>query len=225
MPDLKLFVSPGSCARVATVALEEIGVPFETELVYLGTAEQKSPEYLAINPKGKVPALMIDGVPLSENVAILTWLHRTFPQAKLFPAASDDLSMVQQIGDIAYFSGTVHPLVTRIAMPARFVDDPALAMEAVRPSGIKAINPVLARIDARLEGGQWWYGDQWSIMDVYVFWVWWRIGVVGFPGDDFPNIKDHVAQLQERPSVARAMEREAVYVEQLKSEGVYKAPK
>ena len=80
MPKFTLFVAPGTCARVPTIALEEIGVPYETELVRLPLKEQKSPAFLAINPKGKVPALLIDGVPLTENVAILTWLNQTSPR-------------------------------------------------------------------------------------------------------------------------------------------------
>ena len=82
MPKLKLYVAPATCARVATIGLEEIGVPFETELVRTSVNQQKSPEYLKINPRGKVPALLIDGKPLTENVAILSWLNETFPEAK-----------------------------------------------------------------------------------------------------------------------------------------------
>jgi len=225
MPDLKLFVSPGSCARVATIALEEIGTPFETELIYLGTKQQKTPEYLAINPKGKVPALLIDGDPLTENVAILSWLNRTFPDADLLPDTSDDLGMVKQIADIAFFSGTVHPLVTRVAMPVRFVDDEAMGYEVVRPVGLDAIKPVLTRIDERLGDNKWWYGDTWSILDAYAFWIWGRLAVVDFPDGAFPNLNKHSAEMLKRPAVIRAMDREAVHVEQLKAEGVYKIPK
>ncbi|MEN0002127.1 MAG: glutathione S-transferase N-terminal domain-containing protein, partial [Pseudomonadota bacterium] len=75
MRDLMLFVAPNTCARVPTIALEEIGVPFETQLVRTAANEQNSPEFLKLNPKGKVPTLLIDGEPLTENVAILTWLN------------------------------------------------------------------------------------------------------------------------------------------------------
>lgn len=79
MHSLKLFVAPRTCARVPTIALEEIGVPFETELVRMAAKQQKTPSFLALNPKGKVPLLLVDGVPLTENVAILSWLNQTYP--------------------------------------------------------------------------------------------------------------------------------------------------
>ncbi len=225
MPELKLFVAPASCARVATIALEEIGVPFETELVRTGINQQKSPEYLKINPRGKVPALLIDGKPLTENVAILSWLHRTFPEARLLPEPAGDMDVFLQMGDISFFSATVHPIVTRIAMPVKFIDDGPLSFDIVRPAGIAAMKPVMQIVEDRLEGQDWWYGDTWSIVDAYLFWAWWRITGVGFPGEEFPNILAHAARIVERPAVQRAMAREDVNIEVLKSEGIYKAPK
>ena len=224
MPYLKLYVAPGSCARVPTVALEEIGVPFETELVRTAAGQQKTPEYLRVNPKGKVPVLVIDSIPLTENVAILSWLHKTYPDAKLLPATSDPLEASQQLSDLAYFSGTVHPHVTRVAMPLKFIDDAELSFDIVRSRGIADMNPVMAMINRRLSDREWWYGDTWSIVDAYLFWTWWRIRVV-YPQDDFPHLVDHAARIMERPSVIRAMQREAENIEILKSEGNYRAPR
>ena len=225
MPDLKLYVAPGSCARVPTVALEEIGVPFETELVRTGTSQQKSPEYLKINPKGKVPVLVVDGVPLTENVAILSWLNTTFPDAGLLPATDNAFDYSQQIADLAFFSGTVHPHVTRVAMPMKFIKDAELAFDIVRDKGTDDMNVVMGMINDRLSDRTWWYGDEWSIVDAYLFWTWWRIGVVGFKQDAFPHIVDHAARIVERPSVKRALEREDKNIEILKAEGIYKAPR
>ena len=225
MPDLKLFVAPATCARVATIALEEIGVPFETELVRTSINQQKSPEYLKINPRGKVPALLIDGKPLTENVAILSWLNETFPEARLLPEPRDAMDRFIHMGDISFFSATVHPFVTRIAMPVKFIDDGPLSFEIVRPNGIAGLKPLMSMIDARLSDGPWWYGDTWSIVDAYLFWAWWRVTGTGFPADEFPNIQAHEAAMMERPAVQRAMEREAANVEIMKSEGIYKAPK
>ncbi|MEO0979632.1 MAG: glutathione S-transferase N-terminal domain-containing protein, partial [Pseudomonadota bacterium] len=85
MPEFLLFVAPNTCARVPTIAIEEIGVPFETELVRTAANQQNSPEFLKLNPKGKVPTLLVDGVPLTENVAILSWLNAEYPEANLLP--------------------------------------------------------------------------------------------------------------------------------------------
>lgn len=225
MHDLKLYVAPGSCARVPTIALEEIGVPFETELVRTTAGQQKSADYLRINPKGKVPVLVVDGTPLTENVAILSWLARSYPDAKLLPEADDSFETAQQIADLAFFSGTVHPHVTRVAMPMKFIEDAELSFDIVRAKGTSDMQSVMGMINARLADRQWWYGDTWSILDGYLFWTWWRIGVVGFDQAPFPHIARHEAQIRARPSVERALAREAANIEILKAEGLYRAPR
>lgn len=220
--DLRLYVSPGSCARVPTIALEEIGAPFETELVRMSAGQHKSPEYLAVNPKGKVPALAIDGAVLTENVAILTWLHRAYPGAGLLPEADSDLDRAHQTSDLAFFSGTMHPFVTRFARPEKFVTDAATAAQ-VREASLAPGRPFWSMINDRLAGAPWWYGARWSVVDAYLFWTWWRICASGFDGAAFPHIRAHAARIQERPSVARAMQREAAHIDQLRSEGLLPA--
>ncbi len=225
MPDLKLFVAPNTCARVPTIALEEIGVPFDTELVRTLAGQQNTPEFRKVNPKGKVPALLIDGAPLTENVAILSWLNAEFPEANLMPKVSSKLEELKQTADLAFFSATVHPLVTRIAMPIKFIPDAAASFELVRPKGVEAMNDVMKMIDTRLADGPWWYGDTWSVVDGYLYWVWSRISGVGYDGSAFPNIERHFALSNERPAVQRAMAREAVNVQVLKDEGIWKDPR
>ncbi len=225
MPDLELFVAPGTCARVPTIALEEIGVPFDTRLVRTAAMEQKTPEFLKVNPKGKVPVLLIDGTPMSENVAILQWLARTYPDANLLPSPANDVEAAQQIGDLAFFSGTVHPIVTRIAMPQKFIEDAELSYDIVRAKGTADMQPVMGMINDRLGPDGWWYGDTWSILDGYLFWTWWRICVVGFDQTPFPNIRAHADRIAQRPSVQRALDLEARNIEILKGEGNYRAPK
>ncbi len=225
MHDLTLFVAPNTCARVPTIALEEIGVPFETSLIRTAANQQKSPEFLKVNPKGKVPTLLIDGEPLTENVAILSWLNVSYPDANLLPASTSALDQVRQTADLAFFAGTVHPTVTRIAMPIKFIKDKALSFDIVRPVGVEAMNAIMDMIEARLADGPWWYGDTWSIVDGYLYWVWGRITGVGYPGDDYPNIQRHFALSNDRPAVQRAMNREAEAIETLKSEGLFVQPR
>lgn len=225
MPTLKLFVAPNTCARVATIGLEEIGVPFDTHLVRVAKNEQKSKEFLSLNPKGKVPTLLIDGEPLTENVAILTWLATQYPAAHLLPETSSRLEALKQTADLAFFAGTVHPTVTRVAMPIKFIPDAALSYEIVRPMGVTAMNEIMDMIDARLENGPWLYGAEWSILDAYLYWVWGRITGVGYQGDAFPNIQRHHDLSNDRPAVQRAMAREAKNIETLKAEGLYIPPK
>ena len=206
-----------------TIALEEIGAPFETELLRMNAMQHKSPEFLAINPKGKVPALVVDGQPLTENVAILTWLNRTFPEAELLPKTSNELDAVRQTADLAFFSGTMHPFVTRFARPGKFVADDEVSGQ-VRSVAAHAALPFWHMIDDRLSQAPWWYGDRWSIVDGYLFWAWWRVGASGFSGERFVNICAHADRMQSRPCVARALDREAAHIAQLKSEGLYQEP-
>ncbi len=224
MPELKLFVAPNTCARVPTIALEEAGATFETQLVRTMAGEQNSESFLAINPKGKVPTLVIDGVPLTENVAILTWLNDAFPDANLMPKADSPFEKLLQTADLAFFSATVHPTVTRISMPVKFIDDTALSFEIIRPVGIRDMHKIMKMIEARLEAGPWWYGDAWSAVDGYLYWVWSRILTGGFPTDDYPNLRRHHDLSNARPAVQRAMAREAENIEILKAEGLIKAP-
>lgn len=225
MKDLILFVAPNTCARVPTIALEQIGVPFETLLVRTKAGQQRSAAFLAVNPKGKVPALLIDGAALTENVAILSWLDAAHPEARLLPEAPDALTAARQTADLAFFAGTLHPLVTRIAMPMKLVPDDARPFETVRPKGAEDMAAAIRMVEDRLADGPWWYGADWSVVDGYLFWVWDRIGGVGFDGGAFPNLRDHHARSRARPAVARAMAREAAQIEILKAEGNYAAPR
>ncbi|MGI9402087.1 MAG: glutathione S-transferase family protein [Rhizobiaceae bacterium] len=225
MPNLKLFVAPGTCARVGTIALEEIGVPFETELVRMAANQQNSPEFLKLNPKGKVPTLLIDGVPLTENVAILSWLNAQYPDADLLPKTTDPFEATKQTADLSFLAATVHPTATRITMPMKFMTDSEMSFDQVRPKAKEAMVPIMNMIEKRLENGPWWYGEDWSVVDAYLYWVWSRITSFGFEDDNYPNLRRHFELSNERPAVQRAMKREAEYVEVLKSEGLFKKPR
>ncbi len=220
MHRLKLFVAPGSCSRVPAIALEEIGVHYETQLVRFPLNEQKTPEFLAINPKGKVPALLVDGQPLTENVAILTWLNQAYPEAHLLPEVDTAFERARQTADLSAVSGTIHPIVSRIALPARFVGD-GVEPASVREAAIKAIQPLMTMLNARLSEGSWWYGQQWSVVDAYIFWAWWRLSVVDYPGSEFANLIDHAERIQERSSIQKAMSSELAFARQMRSDGLF----
>src|SRR3954470_172960 len=86
MTALKLYYSPGACSLAPHVALEEIGIAYEPVKVALAKGEQRTPEYLAINPKGRVPALAEDDGVLTENAAILPYIAQRLPEARLWPS-------------------------------------------------------------------------------------------------------------------------------------------
>ena len=86
MAKLDFYFSPGACSLATHIALEEAGAAFTPKPTYTRKGQTRTPEYLALNPKGKVPLLIVDGKPLTENTAILSYLNRSYPQAKLLPA-------------------------------------------------------------------------------------------------------------------------------------------
>jgi glutathione S-transferase len=223
MTQLTLYVAPGSCARVPTIVLEELGVEFDTVLVRFMQGEQKSAHFKRINPKGKVPALVIDGQALTENVAIISFLNDMYPARGLIPAAGDALERARHLADLCFCSTTLHPLMTRMRMPQLFA---APGTErSVWEKGCAAIREYFELIDARLAGaGPWWYGEQWSALDAYIYWVFWRAEGAAFPVAEYPHYAAHGARMAQRPAVQRTVAREAQWQAQLASEGLVFSP-
>lgn len=223
MTGYKLYYSPGSCARVTAIALEECHLDFVVELVRLGQGQHKTPEFLAINRKAKVPALSIDGCILTENPAILRHLHEQNPSCRLLPAAADAIERSNQLADLCFCSATLHPIVTRICIPAFFGEGES-TQASIKDLAIEMMKGNFAIIEERLAAGLWWYGDDWSIIDGYLFWIWSRVHGCGFPTGDFPRFADHATRIQDRPSIQRAIRREQEALNQLRTEGLAVMP-
>jgi len=204
---LNLYFSPGTCSLVPLIALEEIGAPFETSLVKFAIGEHKSADYLQVNPKGKVPTLLVDGRPLTENIAIASFLVRRFPEAQLLPIGSSAWSEAESFVDLAWCASTVHPIVTRIVLPQLFCDLPA-GIERVWNLAVEAMRANFELIDRRLESQAWVLGD-WSLVDAYLFWIWGQAAVGGFDGSGYHHYANHAERMGARPSVQRALQREA----------------
>jgi glutathione S-transferase len=207
MPKLKLYFFPGTCARVSLIALEECGAQFDTQLVKLMTGEHRSPEYLAINPLGKVPTLLVDGQPLTETLAIIGYLQRSFPGTHLMPESADAFTEARHYSTLAWLSSTVQPLVTRILLPQLLCDLPEGAGR-VYTQGTDAMRWQLRTVEALLEMQPWLLGSQWSVADAFLFWIFDQITQADFPAREFPNINAHSARSIERPAIQRAVEHE-----------------
>jgi glutathione S-transferase len=215
---LILHFAPGTCARVPLIALEEIGVPFETRLVAFMAGGHRKPDFLAKNPAGKVPVLEVADAILTQNSAILPFLALKYPEANLLPFTGDPLADAQLQAKLAWFSADLHPLVTRIRMP-QFFCDLAGAPDRVRAMGCEAMAFQLRGLEADLGAQPWVLGEQWSALDAYLFWVWFRITGAGFGEDPFPNIAAHHARMAQRPSVQRALAREDAALRELEQAG------
>ena len=222
MPDIKLYMAPGTCARVPTITLEEVGERFDSVLIRFLKGEHKSPDYLALNPKGKVPTLVIDGETLTENVAIALYLAERYPDAKLLPAVESSLERCRLVADLSYCAATLHPIVTRIRVPQFFASEDAA--RDVWQKGCDAMQEHFALIDKRLASRPWWYGSRWSIMDAYLYWVYWRVTGAEFDASAYPNFVGHADRMEKRPAVQRAVQREADAQAQLEKEGLAWTP-
>lgn len=215
--NIALYYSPGSCARVSMMALEEIGIPYELRLLRFAKGEHQQPEYLQQNPKARVPLLVVDGWPLSENVAILSFLARKFPEARLLPNDTHKAEF-EAMSWLAFCASGLHPIVTRLRIPTRFCDVPGGA-KRVWEMASADLDKNFAVIEERLVAQEWIMGD-WSVIDPYLFWVWYRVTGAGYDVSKFPRIADHAERIAGRPSVARGLEREREANATLKREGL-----
>jgi glutathione S-transferase len=222
MADILLYFAPGTCARVPLIALFEAGANFETALIRFMKGQHKSPAFKSVNPKGKVPTLVVGGEALTENVAILSHLNLLFPAAGLLPRAPSQIDAARQIADLCFCSASLHPLVTRIRMPGRFAS--ADAARSVRDKACEAMHEHFGLIETRLGNGPWWFGDTWSVMDAYLNWVFWRVEGAEFPVANYPRFIDHAQRMKLRPSYRQAMEVEAAANAQLEAEGAVFKP-
>jgi len=220
--DIILHMAPGTCARVPCIVLEQACADFQTRVIRFMTGEHKAPPYRQINPKGKVPALEIDGSVLTENVAIITYLAGRFPEAGLMPVAADAIAGARHLADLSYCAATLHPIVTRIRLPAFFGTEDAA--RAIWEKGCEAMDEHFNLIESRLVAGPWWYGEHWSAMDAYLYWIFWRVEGAGYDVGRFPVFCEHKARSETRPAVQRALAREAEMEVVLDKEGLLFRP-
>lgn len=148
-------------------ALEYAGLDYRLELVDLAGGAQAQPDYLAKSPLGKVPLLVIDGEPLSENAAILTYLAALRAEAGLFPANPSPRMQAEIVGGMAFCGGTLHPIVRGIANPARLTTGDGAP---VRERATELAKKSFGYAERRLAERGWWLGE-WSLVDVYLNWA------------------------------------------------------
>jgi glutathione S-transferase len=184
---LMLYFAPGSSSMAPHIALHEIGAPFESRPISLAKKENRTPAYLAINPEGHVPTLLIDERPLTEVAAILFYLARRFPAASLLPEG-DIEAEAQTVSWMSFIAAAVHP---------------------ARRQGIDHARAVYAIADRRLGNREWALG-RYSIADIHLFRLFWRFRNSLNPApDEFPNLCAHYDRMMARRAVQRTCEIEA----------------
>jgi glutathione S-transferase len=205
---LKLFYATGSCALASHIALEEAGADYEAVRVDLAANEQRGAEYLAINPKGRVPALATDRGILSETPAILLYVAQSFPAAKLAPL-DDPFALAQAQAFNMYLCATVHVAHAHGRRGYRWADDPAAIAEMKRKTP-QVVDACFDMIESEMFVGPWVMGADYSICDAYLFTVsGWLDGNRLDPAR-LPKIANHRRRMAERPAVKRALAAELV---------------
>lgn len=203
---LKLFYSPGSCALASHIALEEAGADYTTTRVDFSQNEQRSPEYLAVNAKGRVPALVTDGGTLTETPAILAYIAQCFPRAELAPL-DDPFRFARMQAFNSYLCSTVHVAHAHRMRGTRWADDPA-AIEAMKRKVPESVGAAFALIEHDMLDGPWVMGERYTICDPYLFTLAEWVDGDGVDLTKLPRVIDHRTRMYERPSVKRALAQE-----------------
>jgi glutathione S-transferase len=207
MTALLLYIIPGTCSLCPHILLEQIGEPFEVRTLDRAANEQRSPTYLSINPRGKVPALVAEGRVVTENVAIQAFLADRFPTAGLAP--EEAFARAEWLAYITWLSNSVHPAFRRFRRPELSTTE-AGGHAGVAESGRQEFQAALREIDERLGHDRWACGATLTTADAYtfVFELWGRLA--GFEAAQLPNIKRHLADMHALPAVRRALDREGL---------------
>jgi glutathione S-transferase len=203
---LTLYYGPGACSMASHIVLEESGEKYEPRRMDLAKGEQRTPEYLKMNPQGRVPLLQLDnGEPLAENTAILPYLGKRFT---LWPA--DPMAEAKALSLIGFFAASVHPAHAHVGRAERYTEEQS-ALPGIRAQGLKTFHTHLKQIDGMLAGRDW-FGNEYSVLDPYgfVFYTW---GVRReLPMSELKNYTAFKDRMKNRPAVARVLEDEKIKV-------------
>jgi glutathione S-transferase len=203
---LKLYYVPGTCALASHIALEEAGAGYTTERLDFKTNQQQSPQYLAVNPKGRVPALVTDHGTLTETPAILGFIAQSFPQAKLAPF-EDPFALAQLQSFNNYLCSTVHVAHAHKGRGYRWASDEASFADMKRkvPETMAAS---FALIERGMLKGPWVMGETYTVCDPYLFTL-----TRWLEGDSvdlatLPKVADHHKRMTQRPAVQKVLAEE-----------------
>lgn len=197
------FYAPHTCSLASHIALEEAGLPYEAKRLNFPANEQRGAEYLAINPKGRVPALVTERGVLTETPAILVFIAQSIPAARLAPL-EDAYAFAQLQAFNSYLCSTVHVAYAHFVRGYRWADDEASLADMKRkvPGNMA---DCFALIEREMLAGPWAMGGQYTVADPYLYTVarWLERAEVDVAR--FPKVQDHMRRIEERPAVRRVL--------------------
>jgi glutathione S-transferase len=197
-----LYTAPASCALATHIALCEAGAAFDLVRLDLGAQQQYAPDYLRVNPKGRVPALVTEHGTLTETPALLAFIAQQFPAAQLAPL-DDPFAFARMQEFNAYLASTAHVAHAHKRRGARWADDPA-ALEAMRakvPQTMTACGEMMDRGIA----GPWVLGERYSVADGYLYTIGGWLEGDAVDTSRLPRLLAHRERMMQRPAVRRAL--------------------
>jgi glutathione S-transferase len=198
---ISLYYAPNACSLVPYVTLTEANASFEVKPLNMRKEEQRSAEFRKLNPKHKVPVLMVDGRPLTENVAIQLFIARQFPQAKLMPA--DPWQELQATAILAWCASGIHPFLSRLNRTTRVCDLPG-AEPSVRRLATELLFENYQIADDMLERRDYFF-DHFTAADAHFFWCFRRGAQLNVELAQFKNCSAHFERMKERASVRKVL--------------------
>jgi glutathione S-transferase len=198
--DIVLYFAPNTCALVSYITLTEANAPFEVRPLNFRKHQQRTPDFLKVNPKHKVPVLVVDGRPLTENVAINLWIARHFPAAKLFPG--EPWQELQAISFMSWCAAGIHPFLSRINSPPRVCDLPN-SEASVKKLAQEALHENFQIAEDALNGREFFF-DHFTAADAHFFWCLRRGLQLDVDLSGFPKCMAHAERMKQRASVQKA---------------------
>ncbi|HJY78419.1 MAG TPA: glutathione S-transferase family protein [Burkholderiales bacterium] len=213
MSALELYFSPGACSFVPHAGLEAAQAAFEPKLVKLHKGESRTAEYLAMNPNGQVPVLVVDGRPLTQIVAMCDFIDRAFPAAGLLP--QEGWARTEALSQLAWMNSTPHPTATRFFFPERYAETRG-AQSEVKKRAADEFRGYLERIEKTVPASGYWLGARPSFHDAYAFTLLRWGGFAGVDPRSFPRYLAYAERVLQAPPVAAAAARERIRLDTYK---------
>jgi glutathione S-transferase len=202
---LKLFYAAHTCSLATHIVLEEVGADYSTVRIDFARAQQQSPEYLKVNPKGRVPALVTDRGVLTETPAMLVFVAQCFPAARLAPI-EDPFAFAEVQAFNSYLCSTLHIAHAHRMRGHRWVDaDDAVSIAALQRKVPQSVTACFELIERNMLEGPWVMGERYTICDPYLFTLAQWLEADGVDPRRIPKVIDHRRRVGERAAVRKAI--------------------
>jgi glutathione S-transferase len=209
----QLYFAPGACSFVPHCLLEASGTEFEPALVKLHKGEQYGATYLAINPRGQVPVLVVDGVVITQIIAICEYLNSKFPECGFFPL--EPIAKAKVMSTFAWMNNSVHTTFTHVFMPAKFTKEEA-AQSSIKVHAQAHYADLLTELQTmvvEMDTQPWLSGANFGVLDAYAITLLRWGGIAGIDPLTLPQLWQHVQKVALHPPVARVIERERIQLD------------